>query len=469
MADIKITQLTTGSVKTTDLYPAVDTTDVTQAPSGTTKKYTVLNLIQASRYVATVVTVTNLNATYANGTLGVGATLTNAGAQVAFSTDGVTPAINSVILVSGQISTFQNGLYNLTTVGSGAANWVLTRAQNYNQVAEISAGDLIAVISGTTYGFTQWMQTSTIVTMGTTAILFSQLNSAGTGLIKTDNSIALTIPVTVTSGGTGLTSTTANQLLYSSATSVISGLASANNGVLITSGAGVPSISSTIPSATQDNITRLGTIASIGTSLGVSFGGTGASSSTAYAVICGGTTSTGAHQSIASVGTSGQVLTSNGAGALPTFQTSTSAAVQQVRTFTASTLTGTTILPSDNTIPQNTEGDQYLSLAITPTNSAHILVVSGQLLVRNSATNQGLSVAAFQDSNVNAFGVITEYMNEPNGAIAMAFTFYVTAGTTSATTISIRAGSNTAGTTTINGSTFGGVAFSGITITEYIA
>lgn len=53
----------------------------------------------------------------------------------------------------------------------------------------------------------------------------------------------------------------------------------------------------------------------------VAQGGTGVSSLTAYAVMCGGTTSTGAVQSIASVGTSGQVLTSNGAGALPTFQT----------------------------------------------------------------------------------------------------------------------------------------------------
>jgi len=54
--------------------------------------------------------------------------------------------------------------------------------------------------------------------------------------------------------------------------------------------------------------------------LAVSRGGIGSGSATAYAVICGGTTSTGALQSVASVGTSGQVLTSNGAGALPTFQ-----------------------------------------------------------------------------------------------------------------------------------------------------
>jgi hypothetical protein len=55
--------------------------------------------------------------------------------------------------------------------------------------------------------------------------------------------------------------------------------------------------------------------------LAVDQGGTGTTSQTAYAVLAGGTTSTGAYQSVASVGTSGQVLTSNGAGALPTFQT----------------------------------------------------------------------------------------------------------------------------------------------------
>ena len=52
----------------------------------------------------------------------------------------------------------------------------------------------------------------------------------------------------------------------------------------------------------------------------VSNGGTGRTSATEYSVICGGVTSGGAHQSVASVGTSGQVLTSNGAGALPTFE-----------------------------------------------------------------------------------------------------------------------------------------------------
>ena len=62
------------------------------------------------------------------------------------------------------------------------------------------------------------------------------------------------------------------------------------------------------------NLTSSGT-------LEVDQGGSGRASHTAYAVICGGTTTTAAQQSIASVGTAAQVLTSNGAGALPTFQT----------------------------------------------------------------------------------------------------------------------------------------------------
>ena len=69
-----------------------------------------------------------------------------------------------------------------------------------------------------------------------------------------------------------------NQLAWYSANgSSISGLATGDNGVLVTSNTGVPSISSTLPIAVQDNITALGTISSITTPLGITFGGTGSS------------------------------------------------------------------------------------------------------------------------------------------------------------------------------------------------
>jgi hypothetical protein len=66
------------------------------------------------------------------------------------------------------------------------------------------------------------------------------------------------------------------------------------------------------------NITSLGGLT---TPLSVAQGGTGVATNTAYAVLVGGTTSTNPIQSVASVGTAGQVLTSNGAGAKPSFQT----------------------------------------------------------------------------------------------------------------------------------------------------
>jgi hypothetical protein len=73
--------------------------------------------------------------------------------------------------------------------------------------------------------------------------------------------------------------TTVSQLLYSSSANTVAGLATGNNGVLITSGSGVPSISSTLPSAVQGNITSTGTIGSgtwNGGVVGLVYGGSNA-------------------------------------------------------------------------------------------------------------------------------------------------------------------------------------------------
>lgn len=52
----------------------------------------------------------------------------------------------------------------------------------------------------------------------------------------------------------------------------------------------------------------------------VANGGTGLTTLTPYALLAGGTTPTGVIQQVTALGSSGQVLTSNGVGALPTFQ-----------------------------------------------------------------------------------------------------------------------------------------------------
>lgn len=94
-----------------------------------------------------------------------------------------------------------------------------------------------------------------------------------------------------------------------------------NHNVLV--GAGSATITNVAPSATSGvPLISQGSSSdpTFGTAV-VAGGGTGDTSFTAYSVICGGTTSTGNLQNVSGVGTTGQVLTSNGAAALPTWQT----------------------------------------------------------------------------------------------------------------------------------------------------
>lgn len=114
----------------------------------------------------------NLNVLYDNGTNGLGATLTNNGTLAIFSIDGVSPVIGNRVLVKNQTSAFQNGIYEVTTVGSGTVAWVLTRTSDFDTVTEIQSGDIINVLSGTVNTNTQWKQTSTVIAIGTDPITF---------------------------------------------------------------------------------------------------------------------------------------------------------------------------------------------------------------------------------------------------------------------------------------------------------
>lgn len=114
-----------------------------------------------------------LTVTYANGTAGVGATLTNATTQAIFTLDGQTPAAGSRVLIKDQASSLQNGIYNVTNVGSVSTNWVLTRATDYDTPGEIEPGDLIIIEAGTVNAGASYVQTATVAVIGTDAITFS--------------------------------------------------------------------------------------------------------------------------------------------------------------------------------------------------------------------------------------------------------------------------------------------------------
>ena len=143
--------------------------------------------------------------------------------------------------------------------------------------------------------------------------------------------------------------------------------------------------------------------------------------------------------------------------------------VQAVHTQTGAVATGTTILPVDDTIPQNTEGDQYMTLAITPTSATNKLIIEMTVFAAHSAVSW-ISAALFQDTTANALAVGGIYATTATGGYFITFKHEMTAGTTSATTFKVRIGGNAVGTTTFNGTSggrlFGGVMASSIRIEE---
>lgn len=237
MAKIAISALTTGTPKGTDLTPATDTTDTTQAASGTTKKYIrsdelnfYIGALGVSSYSAVVSASTGaLTATYANGALGVGATLTNAGAQAAFALDGVTAALNDRVLIKNQAAPEQNGIYTVTTLGTVATNWVLTRATDMDQAAEVIQYKVVFVDQGSTNANTTWQVSDAgPYVIGTTAINYN-LYTLQSGL---------TFPLALSLGGTEAALTASNGgVVFSNATTmeILAGTATA--GQMLRSGA----------------------------------------------------------------------------------------------------------------------------------------------------------------------------------------------------------------------------------------
>ena len=174
------------------------------------------------------------------------------------------------------------------------------------------------------------------------------------------------------------------------------------------------------------------------------------------------TTDTLTNKSIAATQLTGTIA----ASALPA-----GSVLQVVNSQTGAVATGTTIIPTDNTIPQITEGTQFLSLAITPKSATSKLLIVYELNASTSVAS-AIGSALFQDSTVNAIagGFATQ---QAGWSQRYAVSYFMTSGTTSSTTFTVRAGTETAGTITINGQAggriYGGVCMSSITITEIAA
>jgi hypothetical protein len=178
------------------------------------------------------------------------------------------------------------------------------------------------------------------------------------------------------------------------------------------------------------------------------------------------------------VGSAGAPVVFNGALGTPSSGslvncTGTGVTIQVVEATPVTAVTScATVIPLDNSIPQNTEGDEVITVAITPTNA------SNRLSIEFDASQIGLSAgvypicAMFQDSTAGALAAGSGFpvAGGTNGS-SMRLSYEMAAGTTSATTFKIRVGPSSAATVHVNGDSsgtrmFGGVAAARLRVTE---
>jgi hypothetical protein len=126
-------------------------------------------------------------------------------------------------------------------------------------------------------------------------------------------------------------------------------------------------------------------------------------------------------------------------------------------------VTCATAIPYDDTIPQNTEGVEVITVSITPTSATNRLRIefdAGQASINN--TGRVMS-ALFQDTTADALAATSEsFGGTTYDSFSLRLSHEMAAGTTSATTFKIRVGPTSGSTAYVNSNNAGSRIFGGV-------
>ena len=366
--------------------------------------------------------------TYNNGTAGVGATIT-ASANGALTLDGVQPTVGSRVLIKNETAGNApvNGVYVVTTNNAGAP-FVLTRAVDMNVGTEFP-GAFVFIETGTVQADTGWVCTSdSPITVGTTAIVFTQFSgagqyTAGTGLTLTGTQFSISntavtagaygngdynatftvnaqgqltaaANVAITANAANLTGTTLSAtVLNSSLTSVgnltsltVTGNANVGN---IGAAAGVfTTVAGSLTTAAQPNVTSVGTLSALTVSGNANVGNIGGAAGVFTANVSAGNLSTGGSLTVTGNATVGNLITSGGSGG-----NISGANVISANTFTATAnISGGALTVTGNANVGN------LSTAGTVVATGNI---SANYFIGNGSQLTGIDATAIQNGSAN--------------------------------------------------------------------